>query len=102
MTIIMSSSTSGSGSSNSSFSSISKAPDHTMKAYGRVELQLHAFVTSAGLFPPSPLSSEQDVGCRGVAGEVGRGRWCGRPGRKNSRCGKANILNSKIQFFFCA
>ena len=94
--VIMSSTTSGGGSSNSSSSSTSKSPDHTMKAYWRVELQLHSFVTSAGLLSPSPLSPEQDAGCRGVAGQVGGGKWSGSPGLQNSNCGKMNILNSKI------
>jgi len=85
----MSNSTSGGGSSNSnSSSSKSTAPDHTMKAHGRVELHLHSFVTSAGLLSPSPLSAEHDAECRGVAGQVGRGKWCGRPRRQSSKYGK--------------
>jgi hypothetical protein len=68
----MSSSTSGGGgssnSSSSSSSSTSKAPDHTMKAHRKVELQLHSFVTSARMFSLSPLSPEYGAGCswRGV------------------------------------
>jgi hypothetical protein len=72
MTInIMSGSTSGGGSSNSSSSSsssTSRAPDHTTKAHGRVELQLHSFVTLAGLLSPYPLSPDHDAECRGVDG----------------------------------
>jgi len=56
MTIIMSSSGGGSTNSSSSGSSTSKAPDHTMKAHGRVEVQLHSFVNSARLLSPSPLN----------------------------------------------
>jgi hypothetical protein len=99
MTITVNSSASVGGSSNSSSSSgssTSKVPDHTMKAHGRVELQLLPFVASARLLSPSPSSPEQDAGCRGVAGEVGGGRWCGSLGRHSSRCGKMNTLYSKI------
>ena len=85
-----------SNSSDSSSSSTRKAPDHTMKAHGRVEVQFHSFVNSARLLSPSPLSPGQDVGCRGVAGQVGGGKWCGSRGRRSSKCGKKNILNSKI------
>ena len=106
MTIIMSSSASGGGGSNnssssSSSSSTSKAPDHTMKAHRKVELQLHSFVTSARLLSLSPLSPEQGAGCRGVAGEVG-GQVARQPRTAELKVWQNEYFKSQNLIFYCA